>query len=346
MPTYQSPSPSPSRLGRVLHAPPKATANLLTADEERTLIEVANGRQAGDPQQAKEILLRRNQGLIRQLVKRYSHPVELPFEDGLQEAALGFLRALQLWNPSEGVKLSTYALPHMFTRLRRARANNRSLIYVPPYKQDQMLGIQRAVERFAQEIGREPTIEEAAHYLDLSEEVVKEAIQSMRFVYSLDWLGGSARLTTSEPAECLGDLLEAPDADPAGAWLTAQADRDECERLLAMIANDRDRDIFRRRYGLPPYDDVQSYRDIAGDINMSFQNVQLIAEKVKTFLRRQVGTEPQPINERQVRRQRDKEIGCLGRKGWTIMELALLFDLSENSVRRVLVEAKCQTKNK
>ena len=85
-------------------ARPRKVEQLPRADRIRTL--ALRWRDERDPA-ARDALLAMHQPLIHAFARRY--PQRLGYEDLVQEAQLGFLRALDSYDPDRGVELSTYA---------------------------------------------------------------------------------------------------------------------------------------------------------------------------------------------------------------------------------------------
>ena len=70
-----------------------------------------------DPQ-LREALVERFLPLARSIAKRY-RKAEEPFDDLLQVASLGLLKAIERFDPHNGATFSSYALPTMLGELRR-----------------------------------------------------------------------------------------------------------------------------------------------------------------------------------------------------------------------------------
>ena len=75
------------------------------------------GHQRGD-HAASDALVQRFMPLARRLARRYGHSSE-PFEDLLQVASLGLLKALDRFDPSLGYAFPSFATPTILGELRR-----------------------------------------------------------------------------------------------------------------------------------------------------------------------------------------------------------------------------------
>lgn len=105
---------------------------LLDRDTELALIARA---QAGD-RGAGEALLAANLALIVKVAKRFDCPVGMEREDLHQFGALGFLAAVERFDPGRGCRLSTSAVWWIRQAIGRGILNEGNLIRIPAYLQD------------------------------------------------------------------------------------------------------------------------------------------------------------------------------------------------------------------
>ena len=149
-------------------------------------------RRDRDPR-ARELLVRRFTPLARSLARRYAHTSE-PFEDLMQVASLGLLKALERFDPEQGVAFASFAVPTILGELRRYFRDSSWGIHVPRELQEQTLKVAAAQEELAKEHGRAPTVNELAVYLELDTEQVLEALQAAQAYEALplDAPAGSA----------------------------------------------------------------------------------------------------------------------------------------------------------
>jgi RNA polymerase sigma-B factor len=142
---------------------------------------------------ARELLVRRFTPLARSLARRYAHTSE-PFEDLMQVASLGLLKALERFDPEQGAAFTSFAVPTILGELRRYFRDSSWGIHVPRDLQEQALKVSGAQEELAKEHGRAPTVNELAVYLELATEQVLEALQAAQAYEALplDAPAGSA----------------------------------------------------------------------------------------------------------------------------------------------------------
>ncbi len=107
---------------------------------------------------ATELLLKQNSGLIWSIVRRYSgRGVEL--DDLYQLGALGFLKAVQGFDPAYGTQFSTYAVPKITGEIRRFLRDD-GPVKVSRSLKERSATLYAARERLAHTLGRDPTLQE------------------------------------------------------------------------------------------------------------------------------------------------------------------------------------------
>jgi RNA polymerase sigma-B factor len=139
--------------------------------------------QHGD-QSARDTLVQRFMPLARSLARRYNRSSE-PFEDLLQVASLGLLKALDRFDPQRGHTFASFAVPTILGEMRRYFRDCGWSVHVPRGDQERALKVRDAQETFAGERGRAPTVNQLAEYLELDTEQVINALQAVQAYESL-----------------------------------------------------------------------------------------------------------------------------------------------------------------
>jgi RNA polymerase sigma-B factor len=170
-------------------APPQRNVQSKYGDPHELLLRWHRERDA----QARELLVQRFTPLARSLARRYAHTSE-PFEDLMQVASLGLLKALERFDPEQGAAFASFAVPTILGELRRYFRDSSWGIHVPRELQEQTLKVGGAQEELSKEYGRAPTANELAVYLELDTEKVLEALQAAQAYEALplDAPAGSA----------------------------------------------------------------------------------------------------------------------------------------------------------
>ncbi|WP_321167691.1 sigma-70 family RNA polymerase sigma factor [Baekduia soli] len=102
-----------------------------------------------------------------------------PFDDLVQVACVGLVKALDRFDPDRGAAFSSYALPTMSGELRRHFRDHSWAVRPPRDLQEQSLRVERAQEDLSRELGHSPTVDEVARRCGLSDELVLEARQAL-----------------------------------------------------------------------------------------------------------------------------------------------------------------------
>src|SRR5581483_759844 len=133
-------------------------------------------QQDGD-QRAREELVNRFLPLARNLARRYAGARE-PFDDLLQVASLGLVKAVDRFDVDRGAAFSSFAVPTLLGELKRYCRDLGWSVHVPRGAQEQALKVQEAQERLTTKTGRPPTFQELAEYLELEVEDVLDALET------------------------------------------------------------------------------------------------------------------------------------------------------------------------
>jgi len=128
---------------------------------------------------ARDALVRRFMPLARSLARRYGRSSE-PFEDLLQVASVGLLKALDRYDADRGHSFASFAVPTILGEMRRYFRDSGWAIHVPRGAQERALKVRDAQERLANERGRAPTVNQLAEYLELDTEEVIDALQALQ----------------------------------------------------------------------------------------------------------------------------------------------------------------------
>jgi RNA polymerase sigma-B factor len=123
---------------------------------------------------AREELVERFLPLARDLALRYTYTDE-PFEDLLQVASLGLIKAIDRFDPGHGTKFTSYAAPTIIGELKRHFRDKGWSLHVPRALQERALAVGRATEVLSTELGRSPKVREVAEHVGCSVEQVLEA---------------------------------------------------------------------------------------------------------------------------------------------------------------------------
>jgi RNA polymerase sigma-B factor len=158
--------------------------------------------------QAREQLIEQYMSLVRSLARRYSYRGE-QFDDLVQIGAIGLIKAIDRFDLSRGVELTTYATPNIIGEIKRHFRDRGWAVRVPRGLQELNVQLSRLVEQLTVQLGRSPTIPELAKAAGVEEEAVLEALESGRAYSSLSLSQGSGGQDEGDeldPLESLGEI--------------------------------------------------------------------------------------------------------------------------------------------
>ena len=165
----------------------------------------ARWQRDGD-ERAREELVRRFTPLTRSLARRYSRSSE-PFDDLLQVAMLGLLKAIDRYDLDRGFTFQSFAVPTVLGEMRRYFRDSGWSLHVPRGSQERALRLRSAHEQLMDERGHAPTVAELAGELAWEPEHVLDALQvlSAYDTVSLDAPPPGGPVEDASFAESLGD---------------------------------------------------------------------------------------------------------------------------------------------
>jgi RNA polymerase sigma-B factor len=127
--------------------------------------------------QARDALIERFLPLARKLARRYAGSSE-PYDDLLQVASLGLVKAVERFDPSRGFAFSSFAVPTILGELKRYFRDSAWALHVDRGAQELARTIADARREISARQGRSPTVGELAEYVERSEEDVLEGLQT------------------------------------------------------------------------------------------------------------------------------------------------------------------------
>src|ERR687890_2543028 len=210
--------------------------DLLTPDEE---VELAKRIREGD-QLALEKLTKANLRFVVSVAKQYQNQ-GLSLGDLINEGNLGLIKAAQRFDETRGFKFISYAVWWIRQSILQALAEQGRLVRLPQNKIGTYNKANKAYMAFEQEHEREPSTEELADILEMSETEINNIFQSNTRHTSLD-----APVHEAEDV-AMGDLLEG--SDDTDDDVMKDSLRNEIRRVLKSLSP-REAEIVNAYFGL------------------------------------------------------------------------------------------------
>lgn len=236
---------------------------LLTFEEE---VALAARVRAGDAR-AKDQMVEANMRLVINIAKNY-HNALVPFEDLVQEGAIGLMTAAERFDASKGYRFSTYATHWIRQSISRAIDNKAKAIRIPAHVSESLRKLERTRAMLLRESGEEPSTETLASHLGMTPRKVNALMQAGQEPVSLDMLVGDEENTT------LASLINDRASPNPQDTILVQEMRSELGKLLAILTP-REQEIMRRRLGFED-ESAQVLQEIGENMHISRERVRQI----------------------------------------------------------------------
>jgi RNA polymerase sigma-B factor len=212
---------------------------------------------------AREMLVQRHLPLVRALARRYAGRGE-SLEDIEQVGAIGLIKAIDRYELSREVALTTYATPNVVGEIKRHFRDKGWAIRIPRGLQELNAKMSSTIERLTAKLGHSPTIAEIATELQTTPEQVLEAMEAGSAYAPVSLSAGPGAEGELDPMETIG-------TEDAGFERSEQ--RASLEPALEMLP-EREREILRMRF-----EDGLTQTQIAEQVGVSQMHVSRLIRK-------------------------------------------------------------------
>lgn len=263
-------------LGRRIQLGLKAGKALLDGGDGPELREFVS-----DGDNAKQVLIRYNMRLVREVAKSSLHIAdELDFEDLIQEGSIGLNRAAAKFDPERGYKFSTYATWWIRQSISRGIDDTGSTVRKPVHVREQIRAILRYRRQFEARNGRLPTLEETAAALAKDAGTIQAALDFAAPLVRLD-----APLGDDEDGGTLIAVLVPPGRSVEDEVIDRAVLR-AVERRLEELGEQYDRRFVRimeGRFGLHGHDEM-TLEALGKEFGITRERVRQLEKKIRDII--------------------------------------------------------------
>jgi RNA polymerase primary sigma factor len=247
---------------------------LINREQEASL---AQRIRAGDDS-ALETLVRSNLRFVVSVAKRYQNQ-GVSLADLINEGNIGLMRAAQKFDETKGIKFISYAVWWIRQAILQALAEQSRIVRVPLSRAGTLHRIGKRSSSLTQELGREPTLDEIAEELELSQEEIKHTLAMAQAHLSLD-----APLVPGEDGQLLDYVSDQYAAGPDEDLYTEALTRSIDEALGTL--NEREAKVLRLYFGLGETEPL-TLEQIGERFGITRERVRQIKERALSRLRHQ-----------------------------------------------------------
>lgn len=238
---------------------------MVTAEEE---VELSVRIRKGD-ELALNKLVAANLRFVVSVAKQYQNR-GLSFSDLINEGNLGLVKAAKRFDEKKGFKFISYAVWWIRQSITQAISEQTRVVRLPLNRVSSITKIVRAIPYLEQEFEREPTDEEIAYYLKLTDEKVEVANQMKKKQVSFD------KPLTNDNSEdsSLYDVIQTGNIDSPDENLMQESLVINMQRALGKLSQ-REASILTMSFGLGNTP-THSLHYIAAKFDMSSERIRQI----------------------------------------------------------------------
>ena len=243
-----------------------APEKLISAEEE---VELARQIKQGD-KEALDKLCKANLRFVVSVAKQYQNQ-GLSLPDLIDEGNIGLIKAAQRFDETRGFKFISYAIWWIRQSILQALAEQSKIVRLPLNKVGALNKIKKTSAELEQLLGRDPSEEEIATYLEIPGYKVEETIRS-----SFRYISTDTPLSDSDENTFL-DIYPDPESPSPEKDILDESLKTEIQRSLDTLS-DKERTIIIFYYGLNGQTPM-TLEEIGAKLDLTRERVRQIKER-------------------------------------------------------------------
>ena len=222
---------------------------LLTADEEKDL--ARRYKNDGD-MEARDWLINCNLKLVVSIAKKY-HNSHLELMDLISYGNMGLMQAVDKFDPELGYRFTTCATPWIKQAITKAIIDSGKSIRIPAHIYQLLAKYRKAVEELTKDGKGQPTQEQIAVYMGVSNDKIRELEE---------WRHDTVSLSTplgDDSEDTLEDLQADNYSETPMKYVERKAKEEMIQALIATL-KPRTQIIIKMRFGLGNDNDPEEFK--------------------------------------------------------------------------------------